>query len=184
MKEAKSNQRVKALATMMPHIVASMVGFLGELPYAQNFGLLIDFAQREQGAMNRFAANFVRQVTPGVGLTSWFNRMNDEFVRKPEKIEDFLRMGVPWPPGLAEIPTFERKTPEGEILPAVRDERVFNAFTVATRQPIDKDAYEYYLQLRDERWFKMSQKEIEKEKKRQENIERARIFKILQRTER
>jgi len=183
-KEAKSSHRVRALTTMMPHIVASMVGFLGELPYAQNFGLLIDFAQREEGAMNRFAANFVRQVMPGVGFTSWFNRMNDEYVRKPEKIQDFLRMGVPWPAGLREIPTFERKTPEGEILPAERDARVFNAFTIATRQKIDKEAYEYYLQLRDERWFKMSQKEIGEEKERQKNVERARVYSILKRTER
>lgn len=178
--EIQEGKLIKTYGAMIPKLAGSMLGFLGELPYAQSFGLLIDFAQGEETAKNKFGANFVRQVTPLIGTISWLNRsFGDEFVRRPEKLTDFIKASLPWPAAFQDVPTFERVLPSGERLPAEQADPEFNAFTVLNRAQIDQAQYDRFIQMREERWFGAAKKQADKEQKRLENIDRARIIRSL-----
>ncbi len=69
-------------------------GFFGDLPYAQGVGDLALATQGDERAWAKFRANPVRQLVPYTALQSWFNRMNDDFLRKPDTWQDYVTAGI------------------------------------------------------------------------------------------
>lgn len=168
----------KLVTEAIPNIMLSVFTFLGDIPYMQGFGDVVDAVRGDERAKSKILSAPVRQLVPATAFQGWLDRAFDEYQRAPEEWGDFVKQSMPLLQGLVGKPPPLGATPVagGEVIPVERTGQAKSSILPTSFSVIDPRFEGSYNNTHRQYLRNLDQKKLLRKQRRQLLRRKAREF--------